>query len=455
MKRWAVATAPLLMFLSACATTSIRSQWHPSFRTKGYQKLAVCFNFADLGARQSGESYLIAALPRRARQLVPGSALLFPGMSAEEVGAIVSSQGIDGILVVSPVGSGMSSTYLPKTTSTQGSARISGNTIYGSSTTWTYGGFNINKPWANYKAELIDMQTGRVVWFSFAKSAGNAFASWNDLLASMAKETAKQLERDGVLGPLRRVPVRAVQTQPARPLAGQSRRETVTRAAEPDPATMGGLRLYVAPWARVEVDGAPVGTTPFGALTLAAGTHEVRLTHPDHEPLIRTVTVVAGQTAELEVDFAGGTAQREVERHSPEPVAAGPEAALAEDREACEQGDAGACLDLADAYWLGKGVAEAPALAVALFREACRAENTAACLRLGLAHQQGRGVTQDDERAANLFEQVCESGEAQGCALLGSAYWLGRGVDKDRDRAGALFAQACAGGIASACERSE
>jgi hypothetical protein len=52
------------------------------------------------------------------------------------------------------------------------------------------------------------------------------------------------------------------------------------------------------------VGDAHAGTTPFAPLVLSAGTYTVRLTHPDYRPLLRKVTIRAGEVTRLEIDLA-------------------------------------------------------------------------------------------------------------------------------------------------------
>ncbi|MEZ4368421.1 MAG: PEGA domain-containing protein, partial [Kofleriaceae bacterium] len=81
---------------------------------------------------------------------------------------------------------------------------------------------------------------------------------------------------------------------------------TTTTAAEP--VGHGLVRVVVTPWAEVAIDGVDLGTstraTPF---EVAAGAHELVLTHPWYEPLRRTVEVpvAAGdEPLRLTIDLA-------------------------------------------------------------------------------------------------------------------------------------------------------
>jgi eukaryotic-like serine/threonine-protein kinase len=89
----------------------------------------------------------------------------------------------------------------------------------------------------------------------------------------------------------------AVETAPSPPA-----REPVVLAADPAPA-VGHLQIGVAPWAAVSLDGVRVGTTPLAPLPLPPGTYTARLEHPDFKPLLRKVTIRAGQTTPLRLDL--------------------------------------------------------------------------------------------------------------------------------------------------------
>jgi serine/threonine protein kinase len=77
--------------------------------------------------------------------------------------------------------------------------------------------------------------------------------------------------------------------------------------AAPQPleaAQSGMLQLLVVPWAEVEVDGTKVGISPpFKPLSLPAGAHAIKLSHPDFIPFRRKVTIRSGETTKLQVDL--------------------------------------------------------------------------------------------------------------------------------------------------------
>lgn len=68
------------------------------------------------------------------------------------------------------------------------------------------------------------------------------------------------------------------------------------------PADPSYLRIVADPWARVIVDGQDIDTTPMArAIPVRAGTHYLRFEHPNAATVHRTVNVVAGETALIDV----------------------------------------------------------------------------------------------------------------------------------------------------------
>jgi hypothetical protein len=126
------------------------------------------------------------------------------------------------------------------------------------------------------------------------------------------------------LAPLRPTPsarASAAMTPPAPPSAMPAASEppptlpspvpTPEPTALPTPATpapspalsKGALLVSAQPWAWVHVDGRYIDQTPFRALPLDAGPHEVELRYPGFRPFKRKVTIRAGETFTLRLDW--------------------------------------------------------------------------------------------------------------------------------------------------------
>lgn len=179
----------------SCATTSIRSQVDPAAAAKGFKKVMVVGNFSDLGLRQDAEQEFVKTLAARGFYATPSAVLLFPGRqySPEEIDQALATAGVDAVLVLSPAGAGTSSTWIPQTTTTTGSATVYGNTVSGTATSRSYGGYSVQKPWAQFHAQLFDRAARQSVWIASFDSRGNAFADWGDLVRSMARKAAGAL----------------------------------------------------------------------------------------------------------------------------------------------------------------------------------------------------------------------------------------------------------------------
>jgi hypothetical protein len=103
--------------------------------------------------------------------------------------------------------------------------------------------------------------------------------------------------------PVRPAPPVSARADPPPPVVAPVVNPTPASAPSPEAAT-GLLQLGAKPYADVIVDGRPMGTTPMSPLTLAAGSHVVRLLHPDYQPFQRRITIRPGETTKLFVDFA-------------------------------------------------------------------------------------------------------------------------------------------------------
>ena len=104
-------------------------------------------------------------------------------------------------------------------------------------------------------------------------------------------------------------PTFAPSVAPVAPPASRPTPVPVTRPAAPPPTTLpaapqGTVRLRVTPWAEVEVDGVPRGTTPLRPFPLTPGPHTLRFVHPDFRPLIKRIIVRADDEVVVEVDMA-------------------------------------------------------------------------------------------------------------------------------------------------------
>lgn len=190
--------------LLGCARTEMTSLANPAFAGQNFSTLLVEGGFADLEHRQYAEDQLCEYLADFSNiRCVESLKIFFPGQSYTQgqINSKLAELHVDGILFLRPTNSGVSSAYIPPTTYTTGSASVYGNTVYGSTTTQSVGGFSVLKPWASFQAILYSAANDKIAWYGTADSSGNAFAKWDDLIESAAEKTAKKLVADGVLRP--------------------------------------------------------------------------------------------------------------------------------------------------------------------------------------------------------------------------------------------------------------
>ena len=188
------------MILASCAHTSMTSIPSPELGTRTFKSILVIGDFADLGIRRDFEERFVGSNQADHFRFVPSYQVLFPGRqySQNEMVSILRARSIDATLVVSPGGTGASTTYVPPT-------YTSGCTVWTSSggcqqvTTTTSGDYTYSKPWAQFTAQLYDANSGQVVWYATATTGGNAYATNTTLVRSMADKTVERMAADHVI----------------------------------------------------------------------------------------------------------------------------------------------------------------------------------------------------------------------------------------------------------------
>ncbi len=69
-------------------------------------------------------------------------------------------------------------------------------------------------------------------------------------------------------------------------------------------ASVGYLKIIVNPWAKIYVDGKPMGSSPpLDNLELKPGTYKIKIENPAYRAVTKTVTITAGTTTTLQHDF--------------------------------------------------------------------------------------------------------------------------------------------------------
>ncbi|WP_285713651.1 tetratricopeptide repeat protein [Erythrobacter oryzae] len=121
--------------------------------------------------------------------------------------------------------------------------------------------------------------------------------------------------------------------------------------------------------------------------------------------------------------------------------------------ELCERGDAKACGDAAEQFWVGSSTVPIDLnKAMTLYERACRGGSAGDCGILGLKFEFGRGPAKDLVKARYFYNLACEGGVPLGCH---DAADMARLIDVNPDRAmiTRLYGTACDGGVPEACEQ--
>jgi len=189
----------------SCAWTSMNSQISPECSGRQYRKILVFVDLYDLGDRQSAEIRIKDELADFGVGCLTAHELFFAGRSysENEMVDLLDRNEVEAVLIIDPYATGESKSYIPPSTrtKTEGTVRegFFGYTFQTKSRTTTSGGYYVSKPWARFTLRLFDAKTGEVVWIASARSRGNAFASWNTLMNSVAVKTVEQLNNDDLL----------------------------------------------------------------------------------------------------------------------------------------------------------------------------------------------------------------------------------------------------------------
>ncbi|MEK7775325.1 MAG: hypothetical protein AAB305_05525 [Candidatus Zixiibacteriota bacterium] len=179
---------------------------NPEYSERHFSKIFIFSSFQNLELQTALEEKLKKEFVWHDVECVFESWVSFSRDTSEDEALLklIDSSGCDAILVIGPLESGHSSTYIPKSSygTTTGTGRVDsfGNIYYSSqSSTREYGGYNVNKPWANFQIDVYDAKTLDVVWTASAQSGGNAFAKWKTVIRSMAGQTVAKLAEQGLI----------------------------------------------------------------------------------------------------------------------------------------------------------------------------------------------------------------------------------------------------------------
>jgi len=191
----------LAIFLSGCASTTLSTISNPELSQLKFGKILVVAPFSDIGLRKQTEDAFIMKFNLSGMNAISSIQRIPPvrDYNQKELLKILEQDKIDGILVVGLKDYWTSQTYVPKSSSSQGSASLYGNSLHYRSYTQEYGGYYISKPNVKFEIRLFDSKSGQVAWLTSALTKGNGFADYNTLANSLAKKVVKRLIEENML----------------------------------------------------------------------------------------------------------------------------------------------------------------------------------------------------------------------------------------------------------------
>ena len=191
----------LAIFLSGCASTTLSTISNPELSQIKFGKILVVAPFSDIGLRKQTEDAFIAKFNLSGMNAISSIQRIPPvkDYNEQELLKILEQDKIDGILVVGLKDYWTSQSYVPKSSSSRGSASLYGNSLHYQSYTQEYGGYYISKPNVKFEIRLFDSNSGQVAWLATSRTKGNAFADYNTLANSLAKKVVKMLIEENML----------------------------------------------------------------------------------------------------------------------------------------------------------------------------------------------------------------------------------------------------------------
>lgn len=124
-------------------------------------------------------------------------------------------------------------------------------------------------------------------------------------------------------------------------------------------------------------------------------------------------------------------------------------------QQTCDAGNPLDCIQLAQDYTAGTGVAKddnkSSALlmqATGIYQKACDGGSAIDCLRAGNMWMK---YANNSDQGTPLYRKACDGGNATGCLDIGVAYEFGYGVPVDNAQAVGFYQRACQGGHPSGC----
>ncbi len=202
-----------LLLCGGCASTRMRSFLDPDFRDHRYNNLLIAVRFENLDQQADAEDIFVKHFSTIDGSCRRSLDILLPTrqFSDEELFNVLRRHNIDAVIIVRETDYYEEEYYVPQSTTTHSRGSLSANTYYHRSYATTYGttqqrthsyttgGYTIRKPRVRHKVELYDVDSTRMAWTGGSLTRGNAYARFKNLVDALARETKKELIKQGLV----------------------------------------------------------------------------------------------------------------------------------------------------------------------------------------------------------------------------------------------------------------
>jgi hypothetical protein len=195
----ALALAPCL--LGGCISVDIASQTAPEFREQRFLRTLVVADVGMLHERTLAEDLIVERLTSRRVDALRSLDVVFGADTLPEEAFLqhAAEAGADAVLILRVREGGELSRYFPTSTDSTFYTTEQDGVVLGQTSTHVYGNGTVIRPWASFRATLIETATGRTAWFADATADGTSSSSSGDLVKAVSEKVAARLIEDGIL----------------------------------------------------------------------------------------------------------------------------------------------------------------------------------------------------------------------------------------------------------------
>lgn len=199
-----------LALFSACAhvDTELTPLVSRKYKGQGYSRIMAFAAGADLKSQVRRENQLCLALIKNGAKCWRSIDLFPPTEQASETQKkeTLKNRGITGILQVGMTGATVAKNFVPPTYSTNCSTDASGTQTCTESLSG--GGYHEERPIGTYRAQMVDVASGDVMWIGDVSARGSAQSNFSEVDEETIATVIENLSKAGMIRPVPEAPVK-------------------------------------------------------------------------------------------------------------------------------------------------------------------------------------------------------------------------------------------------------